>query len=66
MQIVQDKSYSNGITDTSSLFSWLFDQDHGADVKKASKDSTYLSKLFDEYNEWKKRQISHLVKIDTH
>lgn len=57
MQIVQDESYSNGVTDTTDLFSWLFDQGRGADVQKASKDSTYLTKLFEEFNEWKKDQV---------
>ena len=57
IKAIQDESYNNGhtsgIQDTNELYSWLFDQGRGDDVAKATKDSTYLQKLFEEYEELK-------------
>jgi predicted transposase/invertase (TIGR01784 family) len=53
-QTIQREAYSNGekngIQNITVLFSWLFDNGRGADVEKASKDSEYLSELFEEYD----------------
>ena len=42
---------TQGITQTNSLYSWLFSNNRADDVQRASMDSEYLNKLFDEYNE---------------
>ena len=48
-QTLQREAYNTGIQSTADLIAWLFDNGRGADVEKASKDSQYLSKLFEEY-----------------
>jgi hypothetical protein len=57
IKAIQDESYNNGhtsgIQDTNELYSWLYDQGREDDVVKAIKDSTYLQKLFEEYEELK-------------
>ncbi len=59
IKAIQDESYNNGhtsgIQDTNELYSWLYDQGREDDVVKAIKDSTYLQKLFEEYEELKPR-----------
>ena len=44
------KGEKKGITNMSSLISWLFSQNRDEDVKKAASDPEYLDKLFAEYN----------------
>lgn len=53
IKAIQDESYNNGVQDTNELYSWLYDQGREDDVVKAIKDSTYLQKLFEEFEEWK-------------
>ncbi len=45
------KGEKKGITNMSSLISWLFSQNRDEDVKKAASDPEYLDKLFAEYSD---------------
>ena len=50
MQEGLQKGLQKGITDTNTLYSWLFAQDRANDVKKAASDINYMEKLMAEYN----------------
>ena len=66
IQIIQDESYNNGynngfdnghsggVKDTTDLFSWLKSQNRQADILIAIDDPDYLSKLFEDHEEWKR------------
>ncbi len=54
IKVIQDESYNNGIQDTTELFSWLKSNDRQDDILKAIDDSDFLSKLFGEYEDYKK------------
>ena len=42
-----------GVESTNELYSWLFANERGDDVQKATSDADYLNKLFEEYKEYK-------------
>lgn len=49
----------NGVKATTELFSWLKKQHRQNDILKAVDDPAFLSKLFTEYDEWKKNNNSN-------
>ena len=53
--IGQDKGHSNGIKDTTDLFSWLKANNREADIIQAIDDPDHLAKLFDEFEQFKRK-----------
>lgn len=62
LQVIQDESFDDGVkvgidkrdAELDELYTWLFANNRGSDVQKASSDSEYKKKLFDEFGELKK------------
>lgn len=52
---IRRESINDGIKNTTALFSWLKSNGREADVLRAIDDPDYLSRLFTEYEEWKKK-----------
>ena len=53
--IGQDKGHSNGIKDTTDLFSWLKAINREADIIQAIDDPDHLAKLFDEFEQFTRK-----------
>ena len=53
--IGQDKGHSNGIKDTTDLFSWLKANNREADIIQAIDDPNHLAKLFDDFEQFKRK-----------